>query len=70
MLAAMMGLHSSPSLCEDTVVRWGLLLVKLTSASTMPQMAPAARVKMIFEIRFKPATSTILGIMVMSLEPT
>ena len=39
------------------------------SASTMPQMAPAARVKMTRERRLSPATSAMLGIMVMSFVP-
>ena len=39
------------------------------SVSTMPQMAPAARLKMTLEIELSPATSTMEGIMVMSLVP-
>ena len=37
--------------------------------STIPQIAPAARVKIIFESRFNPATSVTLGIKVISLVP-
>ena len=40
------------------------------SAPTIPQIAPAARVKIIREIRLIPATSTIDGNMTISLAPT
>src|ERR1051325_6843417 len=39
-------------------------------ASTIPQIAPAAGAKIWREIRFRPATSTMLGNMTMSLAPT
>ena len=48
----------------------GLESLTSTSLSTIPQMAPAARVKMVRETGFSPETSTILGIMTMSLVPT
>ena len=38
-------------------------------ASTIPQIAPAAREKITRDSRFKPATSAMLGIMTMSLVP-
>ena len=37
--------------------------------SIIPQIAPAAWVKMVFEMELRPATSTMDGIMVMSLVP-
>ena len=40
-----------------------------TSAIAIPQIAPAARVRMVRVRRFSPATSATLGIMVMSLVP-
>ena len=39
-------------------------------ASTIPQMAPEARVKIWREIRLIPETSTMLGNITMSLTPT
>src|SRR4051812_30204483 len=41
-----------------------------TDASTMPQTAPAARVKTPRLIRFKPLMSTMVGIIAMSFTPT
>ena len=41
-----------------------------TSASTMPQIAPAARARIVREMRLSPCTSTTAGIMAMSLVPT
>ena len=40
------------------------------SASTMPQIAPAALARITREIRLSPWTSTTAGIMTMSLVPT
>ena len=41
-----------------------------TSASTIPQIAPAARARIVREIRLSPCTSTTAGIITMSLVPT
>ncbi len=54
MLAAMSGFSSSTEIVD----------------STIPQMAPAARLKMTLDMRFKPAISTTLGIMAISFVPT
>ena len=43
--------------------------VTATAASTIPQIAPAARVKITRDSRFSPATSAMLGIIVMSFVP-
>ena len=59
---------------RETVSR-AYAVYRFTSAaagfvSTIPQIAPAARVRISREIRFSPATSTMLGNMTMSLVPT
>src|SRR6266566_2201228 len=38
--------------------------------STIPQIAPAARVRICLEMRLRPATSTMLGNITMSFTPT
>ena len=47
----------------------GLLSASDNGVSTMAQMAAAAREKTMREIRLSPATSTMAGIMAMSLVP-
>ena len=47
----------------------GLSSETSVSAEIIPQIAPAARAKIVLERRFSPATSATLGIMVMSLVP-
>ena len=66
MLATMMGLSSegragvSPSLDRRDAC----------PTSTIPQIAPAARVRIWREMRLRPATSTMLGNITMSFTPT
>jgi hypothetical protein len=43
---------------------------RASAAVTMPAMAPAAFSKMARETRLRPATSTMAGIIVMSVVPT
>ena len=66
-MAASRHLVVLPNMLATTTGFWS---PAATSASTMPQMAPAARAKMIREIRLRPCTSTTAGIIAMSLVPT